>query len=142
MYNTTSIQGSHLGRNGSLCITLRCREVHISAYAHRVANWTTYADPELRKGRSGRPFRRWRAQVLSPAVLVCCRCGHQIDKRLSGNHPDGPTADHYPIPLSRWGGPLDPRNGAPAHRRCNLSAQNRMPDEVPQRPVRVADRRW
>lgn len=114
----------------------------MSTYQHRKVHWTTYRDPELRKGRTGRPFRRWRDKVLEADVLYCCRCGYWIDKRLSGNDPAGPTADHFPIPLSRWKGPLDPRNGAPAHRRCNLSAQNRMPGEVPQRVAAVADRRW
>ena len=112
----------------------------MSSYSHRVAHWASYA-PGRRRGRQGRPYRRWRDKVLEPKVLKCCRCGFLIDKSLSGNHPDGPTADHFPIPLSLWlGDPLDPRNGAPAHRRCNLSAQNRMSDEP--RPITVADRRW
>lgn len=114
----------------------------MSSYQHRKAHWTTYRDPELRKGRSGRPFRRWRAEVLKADIPICCRCSRPIDKSLHWTHPASATADHFPIPLSRWVGPLDPRNGAPAHRRCNLSAQNRMPDELAARPVKVADRRW
>lgn len=114
----------------------------MSSWQYRKAHWTSY-DPSRRRGRSGRPFRRWRDQVLSPPVLICCRCNYPIDKRLSGNDPMGPTADHFPVPLSRWrGDPLDPGNGAPAHRRCNLSAQNRMPGELAERVVKVADRRW
>lgn len=114
----------------------------MSVYQHRRLHWASYSD-EKRRGRSGRPYRRWRAEVLKPAVLWCCRCGGLIDKALSGTHPWGPTADHFPVPLSLWrGDPLDPANGAPAHRRCNLSAQNRMPDELAARVPAVADRRW
>jgi 5-methylcytosine-specific restriction endonuclease McrA len=114
----------------------------VSSYQYRKAHWSAYRG-EKRKGRQGRPYKRWRAKVLEPKVLVCCRCGRLIDKALSGNHPWGPTADHYPVPLSRWAGdPLDLRNSAPAHRRCNLSAQNLMPGELPVHAPTVADRRW
>lgn len=113
----------------------------MSSYQHRKAHWASY-DPQRRKGRSGRPFRRWREQVLADEVPTCCRCGGPIDKSLHWTHPMSATADHYPVPLSRWDGdPLDLANSAPAHRRCNLAAGARVGAGVVRR-VRVADRRW
>lgn len=114
----------------------------MSSYQYRKVHWTSYA-PDRRRGRQGRPYKRWRDKVLEAKILFCCRCGYQIDKSLSGNHPMGPTADHFPVPLSLWAGdPLDLRNSAPAHRRCNLSAGDRLAAEFPARVVKVADRRW
>lgn len=113
----------------------------MSTWQHRLRHWTTYADPELRRGRSGRPYRRWRAEVLKADIPICCRCGRPIDKSLPWRHPMAATAGHI-IPLSRGGAPLDPRNGQPEHRVCNLRAQAHMPGELPARLVRVADRRW
>jgi hypothetical protein len=115
----------------------------MSTYAHRRANWTSMQQIELRRWRTGRTYRRWRDKVLAPSVLICCRCGRLIDKSLHWRHPMAPTADHYPIALSRWvpRGPHDEPLGAPAHRVCNLRAQNRMVgDPLPR--AAVADRRW
>lgn len=116
----------------------------MSTYAHRVRNWSSMQQIELRRWRTGRTYRRWRDKVLSPAVLWCCRCGHMIDKSLPWRHPASATADHFPVPLSRWvpRGPHDEPSGAPAHRRCNLSAQDKMPHEIAVRVPAVADRRW
>ncbi len=111
-------------------------------YAERKQRWTTYKDPALRKGRMGRPYRRWRDKVLEPPVLRCCRCGYLIDKRLRHPHPMSPSADHYPIPLSRGGRPCDPDNGAPAHLRCNQSHGNGGGGMVAPLPRPSADRRW
>jgi 5-methylcytosine-specific restriction endonuclease McrA len=58
-------------------------------------------------GRTGRPWRRIRAQVLAVST-VCWLCGK----------PGATTVDHV-IPLNRGGAPLDPRNLRPAHRWCN-----------------------
>jgi len=74
--------------------------------------------PTRSAGRSGRPWRRVRAQVLR-ASDVCWICGH----------PGSDTVDHL-VPLSMGGPPLDRSNLAPAHgvnpcgscgRRCNPS---------------------
>lgn len=114
----------------------------MSSHRHRLTHWTTYREAYLRRGRAGRPFRRWRDQVLKDPVPICCRCGRPIDKSLPWRHPMSATADHFPVPLSRLLAHqvLDPANGRPAHRRCNLSAGNRAPSgtAVPA----VADRRW
>jgi len=113
----------------------------MSAHRHRMRAWTSYADPALRRGRAGRPYRRWRAKVLEGDRLTCCRCGGPIDKTLPWRHPMAATADHYPVPLIHLSPAqvLDPACGRPAHRRCNLSAGARI-DGVVQ--ARVADRRW
>jgi hypothetical protein len=119
----------------------------VSSYAYRTARWTTYADPKLRRGRSGRPYRRLCAKVKARNPLVCCRCGGYIDRALHHTDPWAFSLDHYPIPLSvlreTGGDPLDPASAAPAHRRCNLSAGNRMAAAPPRQPSRkVAQRRW
>jgi hypothetical protein len=114
----------------------------VSSWQYRKAHWTTYQDLERRRWRTGRPYRTWRDGILRPAVLWCCRCGQLIDKRLKYPHPGSGEADHFPVPLSRWIPDGRPPPGAPAHRRCNLSAQNRMPGEVPRHVAAVADRRW
>jgi len=113
----------------------------MSSYQYRKAHWTSYADPAKRRGRSGRPHRRWRAKVLEGAQLACCRCGGPVDKTLPWRHPLAATADHYPIPLVHLtpAQVLDPAYGRPAHRRCNLSAGARVDGPV---RARVADRRW
>jgi len=110
-------------------------------YTERKQRWTTYRDPELRKGRMGRPYRRWREAVLAAQVPICWRCGGPIDKRLHWTHPMAATAGHV-IPLSRGGAPLDPANGRPEHRRCNLRAGNRDTRVITPSPRPVADRRW
>lgn len=86
------------------------------------------------KGRTGRPWRRIRAQVLAEST-TCWICGH-----------DGSdTVDHV-IPLSRGGDPLDPANLRPAHgvkgcptckRRCNQSRGTRPTFLAPK-----ASRNW
>lgn len=83
------------------------------------------SDPLYRRGRRGRPYRRWREAVLeragpTPEARICWVCGH----------PGADSADHIePLAdiVTRGGDPLDPGNGAPAHhspcatcgRRCN-----------------------
>lgn len=102
---------------------------------------TSYTDPRMRKGRTGRPFRRWRAKVLEAQVLMCIRCGGPIDKRVRYPHPMSPSADHI-IPLTRGGAPLDPANGGPAHLVCNQRHGNGDGPVVVQASRPVADRRW
>lgn len=118
-------------------------ELHRRATAERPADWhrlidqwtpeapprgrkrtreaTLDADPTYRRGRRGRPYRRWRAAILARST-TCWICGH----------PGADSADHVePLVdiVARGGDPLDPDNGAPAHhapcptcgRRCNPS---------------------
>lgn len=59
---------------------------------------------------------------------LCRRCALPIDPSLHGYLPGALTIGHV-IPLSQ-GGTDDPRNLAPEHRRCNLSAGAR-----PDRPT-------
>jgi hypothetical protein len=77
------------------------------------------SDPLYRRGRRGRPYRRWRQAILDRST-ICWVCGH----------PGADSADHIePLAdiVARGGDPLDPGNGAPAHhspcatcgRRCN-----------------------
>jgi hypothetical protein len=81
--------------------------------------WTP--DPETRRGRWGRPWRRVRAQVLA-ASTVCWVCGH-----------DGSDSVDHITPLALGGAALDPANLAPAHhkpcttcgRRCNTARGTR-----------------
>ena len=84
-----------------------------------------HPDLNTRRGRSGRPWRRLRAQVLAEETR-CWLCGHPVDRTLPGAHPQGPTVDHI-IPLSRGGNPLDRNNARLAHRRCNVTRGARPP---------------
>lgn len=86
------------------------------------------------RGRSGRPWRRVRAQVLAASTL-CWICGH------GGSE----TVDHV-ISLSNGGDPLDPANLRPAHgvrgcktcgRKCN---QEKGAKTMP--PAPRASRAW
>lgn len=70
------------------------------------------------KGRTGRPWRRAREQVLSKPHLICGICGHQIDKTLKHPDPMSASVDHID-PLGDDGAELDPRNLQPAHYGCN-----------------------
>lgn len=81
------------------------------------------------RGRSGRPWRRIRQEVLARGG-VCCRCGQPVDVTLPyrgiDGHPDPEAAsvDHL-LPLSlypEFAESLD--HLAIAHNRCNISAQN------------------
>jgi hypothetical protein len=96
-------------------------ELHRRADAERPAKWHDLIDrwtptsipartPAPRrssvdsgKGRSGRPWRRLRAQILGDSD-VCWWCGH-----------GGADAVDHVIPLSRGGPPLDPANLRPIH---------------------------
>lgn len=100
----------------------------------------SHTDPEMRKGRKGRPYRRWREGVLARS-RVCWICGH-----------DGADSADHVRALTRGGEPLDPDNGAPAHhepcptcgRRCNASKgadvvrHEPVPDVLPP----IVDHSW
>lgn len=75
---------------------------------------------------------RWhhaRAIVLARDTH-CHLCGEPVDKTLSGRLPDGPNADHV-VPKSRGGALYDPANLRLAHKRCNQSKWDKMPNYVP-----------
>jgi hypothetical protein len=64
----------------------------------------------------------WRGltwQVLAEETH-CGRCLGEVDRTLSGNHPDGPTAGCI-VPLV-LGGPPTRGNVQLEHRRCNSRA--------------------
>lgn len=101
----------------------------------------TLDDPDLdyRRGRSGRPLQRLKAQLKADGSNQCWLCGKAIDMVLTAldpNHRDAWTLDHE-IALSLGGDPLDPRNAREAHRRCNSARGNGAP-----RPRPNASRRW
>jgi len=50
--------------------------------------------------------------------MICCLCGHPIDRAIRAPHPMSLTAEHR-VPLARGGHPTAPDNLAPAHRICN-----------------------
>lgn len=111
------------------------------SYAHKRAHWSSYANDQARRGRQGHGYRKWKAQVLAPDVLVCRRCGYLIDKSLPWRDPWAKTAGHIiPVTMAPHLA-LDPANGAPEHRRCNLSAGNAMAPIKAQLQC-VADRQW
>lgn len=88
------------------------------------------------KGRSGGPFRRVRAQVLSRSngPLTCWfygRPGHGdcpglMDPAVTAVNPRHPMADsiHHIISLEDGGPELDPDNLVPAHIGCNSREAN------------------
>lgn len=68
--------------------------------------------------RTGRPYRRMRAQILAEDD-TCWICGK----------PGADTIDHL-LPISRGGSVLDKKNCLPAHQACNSARGNgtkRMP---------------
>lgn len=87
------------------------------------------------KGRTGRPWRRIRAQVLAESAL-CWLCGHPLNKTLPRDHPLAAVVDHV-IPLSKGGDPLDRANLRAAHRRCNATKGARIAG-----PPRRTSRAW
>lgn len=82
------------------------------------------------KGRTGRPWRRIRAQVLA-ASNICWLCGK----------PGATTVDHV-VPVSKLphDHPLvrDPANLRPAHTSCNSARGNR----TTKGPTLPTSRRW
>lgn len=74
--------------------------------------------PRVERGRSGRPYRRARAD-LKAQRLPCHICGKAIDYSLPHDHPMSFTLDHV-APMTFGGHPLARSNIRAAHRRCNL----------------------
>lgn len=74
-------------------------------------------------GRTGRPFRRARQQLLA-STNVCLYCHGHVDVMLDGRARWGPTYAHI-VALVEGGSPLDPANRALAHNRCNIIAENK-----------------
>ena len=69
-------------------------------------------------------WRRIAALTLSPAHLICRRCGQPIDKTLRHPHPYSAQAGHIVNVDERPDLALDISNVAPEHRRCNIRAEN------------------
>lgn len=69
------------------------------------------------KGRSGRPYRRLRAQLKAQG-LPCWLCQQPIDYDVSYPDPRSFTVDHV-VPVSKGGASVDPDNCRPAHLHCN-----------------------
>lgn len=86
-------------------------------------------------GRTGKAYDAWRALVIARET-DCYLCGKPVDKRLSGRHKWGPTADHV-TPIARGGAPLDPANGRLAHKFCNMVKGVDEPEVEPERFSRV-----
>lgn len=75
------------------------------------------------RGRSGRPWKRLRDQVISEETR-CFRCGLPVDKALPPMTSLSVSVDHI-VPLSKGGDPLDRANVALAHYGCNARAGSR-----------------
>lgn len=82
-------------------------------------------NPAVRQpGRVSEAYLRSRARCIAEET-ECWLCRKPVNKRLSGRHPLGPTADHV-IPISRGGPQCDRTNMRLAHNRCNAARGNRM----------------
>lgn len=89
------------------------------------------------RGRTGRPWRRVREQVLDHCN-ICWLCGEWIDRSIPAPDPMSASVDHV-VPLSEGEhvDPLDPAYLRPAHFGCNSSRGNRAP-----RPRLNTSRAW
>jgi hypothetical protein len=83
-------------------------------------------------GRTGRPWRQLREQVLAEED-DCFRCGEPVDKTLPPRTRWSASVDHK-VALTDGGAPLDRANLALAHHGCNGSAgqAQRNPGKTPQ----------
>jgi 5-methylcytosine-specific restriction endonuclease McrA len=77
----------------------------------------------------GREWEAVRAQVLAEES-VCHICGREVDKRLSGDDPLGPTVDH--VRRLADSGTNERANLRLAHRRCNSSRHGGRAHGAPQ----------
>jgi hypothetical protein len=68
------------------------------------------------RGHQGKAYEACRAYAIAE-FDTCLRCGHGVDKLLSGRHPWGPTLDLV-VPWSK-GGTMTPANSRLSHNRCN-----------------------
>ena len=75
-------------------------------------------------------YYRNRAIVLREET-TCWICGEEVDKSLTGRHPNGPTADH--VQPRHKGGTNARENMRLAHLRCN-SARTGLERPTRKRP--------
>jgi 5-methylcytosine-specific restriction endonuclease McrA len=80
------------------------------------------------QGRSGRPYRRVRAE-LKAKQLPCHICGKPIDYTLPGTEPMSFAMDHV-VPLAFGGHPLAMSNVRASHRRCNAAKGTKATADV------------
>lgn len=81
-------------------------------------------DLHTRRGRSGRPWERVKAQVYRDETH-CWLCGHKVDQSLHAQHPMARSVDHLHT-LHHQGPPLARTNTRLAHRRCNTIRGNKL----------------
>lgn len=81
-------------------------------------------NPQVRRGRTGRPFERVKAQVYRDETH-CWLCHQPVNQALPHNHPLARSVDHI-VPLSHGGDPLDRSNCRLAHRKCNTIRANQL----------------
>ena len=80
------------------------------------------------------PFERFDdREIFERDYWICQLCGEPVNKSLDGNHPDGPTVDHY-IPLGR-GGHHTRENTGLSHRHCNAEKHTMTLEEWDDREV-------
>lgn len=95
--------------------------------------------PGRTAGRKGHRYRTARQQVLDEES-ICVRCRKPVNKTLDGRHPDGPSADHWPLTLKQilaaGGDPNDRATMRLAHLGCNSGACDRGPAHPGRRPGR------
>lgn len=85
-----------------------------------------YEDMDYRRGRSGRPLGRLKAQLKAEGANICCHCGKGIDLSLPPNHKWAWTIEHV-LPLRDYPElALDINNAREAHRTCNSSKGARI----------------
>lgn len=81
-------------------------------------------DLHTRRGRSGRPWERVKAQCFREETH-CWLCGHRVDQTLLSTDPMARSADHL-IQLQHEGPPLARSNLRIAHLRCNSGRSNSL----------------
>jgi len=95
---------------------------HVEVFPLDVGTMTTKREVNRRRDTRRRSQTIGQRYVLADIAkrdkYRCHICRTPVDMRLSGRHPQGPTADHL-IPVSRGGGD-DAFNIALAHSRCNI----------------------
>jgi 5-methylcytosine-specific restriction endonuclease McrA len=75
------------------------------------------AETDPRRGRSGRPWERAKAELFVPGAS-CGICHGEIVFGLRRNHPAGPSLDHI-VSLARGGHPTARENLQIVHFGCN-----------------------
>lgn len=80
-----------------------------------------------RNGQHRRQFEINKKKIYATQD-VCGICGQPVDKSLPWRNPMSKCVDHI-IPVARGGHPSDMDNLQLAHRTCNASKSDAMPDE-------------